>query len=58
MVLELYDRCFDSVCLTMFGLAHCALILSLRTPYHGALALLEARAPSKLDSRGISAMVA
>ena len=58
VVLELYDRCFDSVCLSMFGFAHRVLILSLRTAYHAALAHLEERAPSKLDSRGISAMVA
>ena len=59
VVLELYTRCFDSVCLHMFGLAHRVFILWLGTAQHAAPAHLEATAPSKLGiERRISAMVA
>ena len=51
VVLELCDRCFDSVCLNMFCLEHRVLILPLRTAHQAALAHLAATAPSKLDSR-------
>ena len=50
VVLELCERCFDSVCLNMFGLAQRVHIPPLRTAHHAALAHLAATAPSKLDS--------
>ena len=49
--LELYDRCFDSVCVDMLGVAQRVHIPPLRTVQHAALAHLAATAPSKLDSR-------
>ena len=51
VVLEWCERYFDSVCLNMFGLAHCVLILSFRTVHLAALAHLAATVPCKLDSR-------
>ena len=51
VVLELCERCSDSVRVNMFGLAQRVHIPSLRTAHHAALAPLARTAPNKLDSR-------
>ena len=50
-VLELCERCFDSVCVNMFGPAQRVHFPSLRTAQDTAFAHLAATAPSTLDSR-------
>ena len=51
VVFESCERCFDSVCVDLFGLAQSVHIPSLRTAQQAALARLAATAPSKVDSR-------
>ena len=51
VVLESCERCFDSACFNMFGLAQRVHIPSFRTAQHAALTHLAATAPSKLNSR-------